>query len=179
MQLIKKHNLYTPTALVTSPTLTYFPKYIAHESLTSEKFQGNKFQGNSVEAVQNALMSYVDGIEVDVRLSKDGIPFLYQAKTLEEATNGYGKPEDYKWEQLKQLSYKSNNQKLLALTDLFNLVGSQKFIFLDIKSDKIFDHEFCSKITELINKYHIEERVIVESFNPFFLALMRLNSRNI
>lgn len=57
--------LYTPTALVTSPTLTYFPKYIAHESLTSEKFQGN-----SVEAVQNALMSYVDGIEVDVRLSK-------------------------------------------------------------------------------------------------------------
>ncbi len=59
------------------------------------------------------------------------------------------------------------------------MVGSQKFIFLDIKSDKIFDHEFCSKITELINKYHLEERVIVESFNPFFLALMRLNSRNI
>lgn len=59
------------------------------------------------------------------------------------------------------------------------MVGSQKFIFLDIKSDKIFDHAFCSKITELINKYHLEERVIVESFNPFFLALMRLNSRNI
>lgn len=25
--------LYTPTALITSPTLTYFPKYIAHKSL--------------------------------------------------------------------------------------------------------------------------------------------------
>jgi glycerophosphoryl diester phosphodiesterase len=166
--------LYTPTALITSPTLTYFPKYIAHKSLTSKKFQGN-----SLEAIQNALMSYVDGIEVDVRLSKDGIPFLYHAETLEEATNGFGKPEDYKWEQLKLLSYKNNNQKLLTLTDLFNLVGSQKFIFLDVKSDKIFNHEFCSKITELINKYHIEERVFVESFNPFFLALMRLNSRNI
>ncbi|WP_341786712.1 glycerophosphodiester phosphodiesterase family protein [Rickettsia endosymbiont of Cantharis rufa] len=83
--------LYTPTALITSPTLIYFPKYIAHRSLTSKKFQGN-----NLEAIQNALMSYVDEIEVDVRLSRDGIPFLYHAETLEEATNGFGKPEDYK-----------------------------------------------------------------------------------
>lgn len=130
--------LYTPTALVTSPTLTYFPKYIAHKALTSEKLQSNSF-----EAVQNALMSYVDGIEVDVRLSKDGIPFLYHNETLEEATNGYGKPEDYTWEQLKLLSYKNDEQKYL------------------------------------INEYHLEEKVFVESFNPVFLALMRLASRNI
>lgn len=62
--------LYTPTALSTPPFLTHFPKYVAHKSTIAGGFYGNTF-----EAIQEALASYVDGIEVDIRLSKDGVHF--------------------------------------------------------------------------------------------------------
>lgn len=70
--------LYTPTALPVGVDHYIFPTVIAHKSLTS-----NEFPGNSLSAIQDALSSTVDGIEVDVRISKDGVLFLYHGDTLE------------------------------------------------------------------------------------------------
>jgi FAD/FMN-containing dehydrogenase len=69
--------------------------------------------------------------------------------------------------------------KLVTLEDILKLVGSQKYIFLNIKTDKIFNAEAAQRIVELIQKYHLQETVIVESFNPFFLISMRLKARDI
>lgn len=167
--------LYTPTSLSTPSHHAFFPRYIAHKSLVS----GN-YKGNTIEAIQEALASYVDGLELDIRLSKDNIPFVYHGDTLEEAVNGQGSPENYTWEQLQKLSYKDAPlSTLITLEDVFKLVGAQKDIFLDIKTDKIFNREFAEKIAALIQKYHLEDSVIVESFNPFFLVSMRLAARDI
>lgn len=166
--------VYTPTAIPSSSKHTFFPTYIAHKSIVS-----NKTIGNTTKAIQEALSSYVDGIEVDVRLSKDGVLFLYHGDTLEESTNGYGKPEDHTWEQLHQLRYKDKYSKLTTLEEMFYLVGSQKFIFLDVKSDSIFNAEISDKLISLIHNHYLQETVIVESFNPFFLTSMRLKSRDI
>lgn len=167
--------IYTPTAILTPSKHAYFPKYIAHKALVS-----GDYTGNTLEAIQESLGSYVDGIEVDVRLSKDGVPFLFHAESLEEATDGIGKPENYTWEELQQLIYNDDqHSKLISLDELLELVGSQKSIFLDIKTDKILNNEFPIKIIEYIRKHHLQESVIVESFNPFFLAAMRLKDRDI
>ncbi len=166
--------LYTPTAISTPAHHAFFPRYIAHKSLVS----GN-YKGNTLEAIQEALASYVDGIELDIRFSKDGIPFVYHGDTLATIT-GQDTPEDQTWEQLQQLSYRDERQsKLVSLEAVFKLVGSQKDIFLDIKTDKIFNGKFADKISELIQKYNLEDSVIVESLNPFFLVSMRLTDRDI
>ncbi len=59
------------------------------------------------------------------------------------------------------------------------MAGNQKKIFLDIKSNKIIDREIAKNIVNLIKKYHLQENVYVESFNPIFLIQMRLISREI
>lgn len=167
--------IYTPTAILTPSMHAYFPQYIAHKALVS-----GEYSGNTLEAIQEALASYVDGIEIDVRLSKDGVPFLYHSELLEEATNGLGRPEDHNWEQLQQLMYNDDqHSRMVALDEVLELVGSQKFIFLDIKTDKILNEEFSTKIAGLIRNHCLQESVIVESFNPFFLASMRLKDRDI
>lgn len=167
--------LYLPTALITSAHHTSFPRYIAHKALVS-----NNFAANSLEGIEEAMGSLVGGIEIDIRLSKDQIPFLYHGDTLLETTNGVGIPEDYTWTELEQLSYRDANQsKLVRLADVFERVGSQKFIFLDIKTTKINNTVFVDKITELIKQYQLHDTVIVESFNPFFLIAMRLAARDI
>jgi FAD/FMN-containing dehydrogenase len=139
-----------------------------------------KHKGNTVEAIQEILSSYAEGLELDIRLSKDGVPFAYHGDTLEEATTGHGIPETMTWKQLQQISYQDTSRsKLLSLEDIFKLIGSQKFIFLDIKSDKLYDVLFAQKIAALIKHYHLEETVIVESLNPFFLISMRWVARDI
>jgi FAD/FMN-containing dehydrogenase len=167
--------LYTPTAISTPAHHFLFPRYIAHKALVSKNHKGNTF-----EALEEALASYVDGIEVDIRLSRDNVPFLYHGETLEEATNGKGIPEDHTWEQLQQLFYLDATQsKLVSLEDIFKLIGSQKYLFLDIKTSTLFNfnHNFAKEIAELIQQYHLQDSVIVESFNPFFLMAMRLSDR--
>jgi FAD/FMN-containing dehydrogenase/glycerophosphoryl diester phosphodiesterase len=170
-----KEPVYTPTAILTPSMHAYFPQYIAHKALVS-----GEYSGNTLEAIQEALTSYVEGIEIDVRLSKDGVPFLYHSDFLEGATNGHGKPEDHNWNQLQQFMYNDDHHsKIVSLDEVLELVGSQKFIFLDIKTDKILNEKFSTTIADLIRNHHLQESVIVESFNPFFLASMRLKDRNI
>ncbi|WP_010301182.1 FAD-binding protein [Candidatus Odyssella thessalonicensis] len=166
---------YTPTALNAPPSIGYLPTFIAHKSVITDTSIPN-----SIEAVEEVLASEVDGLEVDVRLSKDGIAFLYHGEALEEATNGYGKPEDKNWDELKKLHYKQDpSSGLISVETLFSLVGSQKYLFLDIKSDKIFNSTLASTLKDLIHRYHLQETVVLESFNPAFLIQMRLTARDI
>lgn len=166
---------YTPTAIPTNAQHAFFPRFIAHKSLISENHQGNTFQ-----ALQEGLASYVDALEIDVRLSKDKVPFLYHAQTLQEATDGVGVPEEYTWSQLQKFSYKNeNSSKIMSLEEVLILVGSQKFLFLDAKTDQLFNKNFSQAVVSLIKKYKLEDTVVVESFNPLFLLDTRLCARDI
>ncbi len=166
--------LYTPTALISSPSRIYLPKYIAHQSIIS-----GKYTGNTQEAIQEALQSPIEAIELDVRMSMDGVLFIYHGNTLEEGTNGTGPPEDKPWSQLQNLTYKSSTSKLVSLEAALQLVSQRKMVFLDIKTTRLRNKEFVEKLVNIIQKNHLEESVIVESFNPFFLCEMRLRCRDI
>lgn len=173
--LLSIEPLYTPTALISSKELTHLPKYIALQALVS-----GDLAGNTIEATRDALGSKVQGIEIDVRLSKDNIPFLYDSDDLSQQTNGTGRPEDHTWNELSKLTYKNpTHSHLLKLDDVFKLAGTKKFIFIDVKTTKLIDRVFAKVLVDLIHKYHLQEKVVIESSSPFFLALMRLQARDI
>lgn len=166
--------MYTPTAIPVSKDLYIFPEVIAHKAVIS----GN-YCGNTILAIKESLGSNVDGIEVDVRKSKDGVLFLYHGEKLEEFTNGNGNPEDHNWEDLSKLSYRDAfGSTVVTLEELFHTVGNQKTIFLDIKHHKVFDTELVDALVQLIKKHNMQGSVIVESFNPVFLTQMRLAARD-
>jgi FAD/FMN-containing dehydrogenase/glycerophosphoryl diester phosphodiesterase len=166
--------LYTPTALPVGTNLYDFPEVIAHKALTSDEFPGN-----SLSAITESLSSTVDGIEVDVRMSKDGVLFLYHGDTLEEYTDHQGIPEDYDWLYLSKVNYKDTEDKLISLDEFFAIVGTQKVIFLDIKSNNNIDIQMAHRVVDFIKRYQLQDNVFVESFNPIILAAIRLYSRDI
>jgi glycerophosphoryl diester phosphodiesterase len=157
----------------TTPHREPFPKYSAHKALVS----GNH-KGNTMAAIQEALASPVEGIEIDIRLSKDGVPFLYHEETLEQDTTGQGRPENYTWEELEKITY-LDGSKLVRLEEVFTLVKSQKYLFLDTKTSQICDWRFVRKLSKLIHAHQLQETVIVGSFNPIFLFWMRLATKDI
>jgi glycerophosphoryl diester phosphodiesterase len=166
--------LYTPTALNVSRDHYNFPEVIAHKALTSDTFPANSWS-----AIEESLASTIGGIEVDVRISKDGVLFLYHGDTLDEYTNQQGIPESYDWLYLSQVKYKNTEEKLVSLDEFLATVGSQKTIFIDIKSNNKIDTEIAHRVVDAIKDHKLQENIFVESFNPITLAIIRLYSRDI
>ena len=52
-----------------------------------------KYPENSIDAIREAIRLQVDIIEIDVKVSKDGVPFLMHDRTMNRTTNGKGDPE--------------------------------------------------------------------------------------
>ena len=164
---------YSPT-LLKSQNNYNFPAVIAHKALSSDEFPGN-----SLSAVIQTLDTSVEGIEVDVRMSKDSVLFLYHGDILEDYTNLKGVTENFNWSFLKGAMYNGTMEKLLLLDDFLSLVNNQKVIFLDIKSNDIFNIEMARKVVNIINKHKLEKTVFVESFNPITLGSIRKYGKNI
>lgn len=59
---------------------------------------------NTMAAFKLALeQPFVHWVELDVQLSKDGVPVVIHDFTLERTTNGTGKVKDSDWKALQQL----------------------------------------------------------------------------
>ena len=58
---------------------------------------------NTRLAIEQAIALGVDMVEVDVHLSRDGVPVLVHYPTLEQTTNGNGRVHDHTLAELKQL----------------------------------------------------------------------------
>jgi len=112
-------------------------------------FKGN--QGNAADVLQETLASYVEGIELDVTLSENGALIIDRGE----------------------------NATPLSLEEVFQMVGSQKFLFLKIKNGPISSSVLAEKLSQLIQRYYLQETVIVESFDPFFLICLRWKARDI
>ena len=58
---------------------------------------------NTIESIRTASDMGVKWVELDVKLTKDGIPVIFHDDTLDRTTNGYGPVADITYEDLRQL----------------------------------------------------------------------------
>lgn len=66
-----------------------------------------KFDENTMLAFKKAIEYKAEGIEIDVQLSKDGVPVIIHDETLDRTTNGHGFVENYTLDELKIFRTKS------------------------------------------------------------------------
>lgn len=59
---------------------------------------------NTMDAFKLAVKQGAEGIELDVQLSKDGIPVVIHDETIDRVTNGHGYVKDYTLEELKNFT---------------------------------------------------------------------------
>jgi len=134
------------------------------------------FHDNSLEAVELALsLPTMDGVEVDVRMSKDGTLWLYHENKLEAHTDGFGCIFEKTDEELEKVRYKSlHREKLARLDQIWPLLGTKQQLILDLKhwnectSGYVDMALFQDAIYALPIEYR--ERIILDSSNPNWLA---------
>jgi len=128
---------------------------------------------NTLAAFRAAEADGADGIELDVHLSRDGVPVVIHDETLERTSDGRGAVRDLTLAELRRLDAGSwfgaafTGERIPALAEVFAWAGSRLRINAEIK-----DAAAGRKVLELLQGYP-QVRVLVSSFDHRLLARMR------
>ena len=102
-------------------------KLIAHRGYTN-----NKIKENTIEAFNNAFLNGFEGIECDVRMTKDNVPVLCHNAFIGKTSNSFGLINSYTYEELKKFNFGSKETKseIPLLTDVLKKYTQIKLIEL-------------------------------------------------
>ncbi|NLF67353.1 MAG: glycerophosphodiester phosphodiesterase [Chloroflexi bacterium] len=134
-------------------------------------------RGASADAPENTLAAFglaaelgADGVELDVRLSADGEVVVIHDATVERTTNGRGRVRDLRTAELQALDA-GMEQNIPTLDDVFLAFGPSLLYNVELKDFGLTDGGLAVAVADRIEAYHLENQVVVSSFNP--LAVRR------
>ncbi|KIL45100.1 glycerophosphodiester phosphodiesterase [Jeotgalibacillus soli] len=140
------------------------------------------FPENTLIAFQETRIAGANGIELDVQMSKDRQLIVMHDETIDRTTNGSGYIKDMTYEILKALDAGSwfhssfSNEKIITLDEVLEWAtgeGNHLTINIELKNDQIFYDGLEEAVLNLVQQYHLEDRVIISSFNPKSLQKVR------
>lgn len=117
---------------------------------------------NSLHSYQECIDAGLDGIEVDIQMSKDSVLMVMHDETLDRTTSGHGKLSNYTCAQLKELSLLSpigvwTKQKIPTFEEV--LIMCKDKILIQVDKWKPYARE----ISRLAHKHNCERQLIIRS----------------
>ncbi|MBT2688895.1 glycerophosphodiester phosphodiesterase [Bacillus sp. ISL-47] len=151
-------------------------KIFAHRGVSGH------YPENTMAAFQAALEAGADGIELDVQIAKDGKLVIIHDETVDRTTNGTGCIKDLTYDEIMQLdaggwfAAANAGETIPELETVFQWAirdGNGLMINVELKNDRIEYQGLEEKVIELIQRYGLEDRVILSSFNAESLKRVR------
>lgn len=129
--------------------------------------------GERAENSMSAFRAAVEGgygIELDVRLSRDGKLVVFHDDTLDRVCGREGKVIDFTADELATFSLNGTSDGIPLFTDVLRLVDGRVPILVEIKEDP-GNSRVSEKTCEILRDY--EGEYIIESFNPLSLRTVK------
>lgn len=130
-----------------------------------------QYPENTILSFKKAIEIGVDFIEIDVRESKDGKLVVIHDESINRTTDGKGVVREMTYKEIEKYDagIKSGypGEKIPLLSEVFEETGDKVKILIEVKECEI------EKLIELIERYKMEERVFVGSFNIEYLKEIR------
>ena len=99
---------------------------IAHRGASAEKPE------NTLAAFRRALALKVDGIELDVQLTADGVPVVFHDASLRRLTGRPGRLVNQTWRDLEKLRV-AGTELIPRLADVLSLVRGRAVVQIELK----------------------------------------------
>jgi glycerophosphoryl diester phosphodiesterase len=93
-----------------------------------------EFPENTLAGFRRALELGIEGIELDVHLSKDGVPVVIHDETVDRTTNGKGAVADLTAAELRELDA-GDGEHVPTLAEVLDLVGDQLHVDIEVKAN--------------------------------------------
>lgn len=136
---------------------------------------------NTMPAFKLAHQMGAEMIELDVQLSKDGVPVVFHDRTLNKKSSGRGIVSTHTVRELKKLdvgnwfSSRFKGEKIPLLEEVLEWAKNRILLNIEIKPEAVEEKPgrgIEEKIIELAKAYNMENSVLISSFH--YLALKRL-----
>jgi glycerophosphoryl diester phosphodiesterase len=148
---------------------------------------------NTLPAFRRARELGADGVELDVTLTRDGVPVVIHDDTVDRTTNGHGEIRRMTIAEVKHLdagSWKGEQfrgETIPTLAEVFDGLADwleprasvrapSGVVNVEIKSATLGTDGVERSVVNLISQRDLAKRVIISSFNP--LALARVKGLN-
>ncbi|MCM1268328.1 MAG: hypothetical protein NC302_10525 [Bacteroidales bacterium] len=159
--------------MVNRPDTTLFRNvYFAHRGLHDNAGDAPE---NSMAAFRKAAEAGL-GMELDVQVTKDGVPVIFHDFGLERICGAEGKVADHTYEALQAYTLCHSGERIPRLSDLLAMVDGQVPLIVEIKAETT-DVSSCAAIDRLLRAYH--GAYCIESFNPLVLWWFRRNHTDV
>ncbi len=153
-----------------------FPIIFAHRGANSFAPE------NSLAAIHSAIELGCDGIELDVRLSADGEVVVFHDRNTLRMTGTPGSVGRLPLSRLKQfrlLHRDGSAESIPTLQEALELAGDKILINLDVKKESMAKNGVEEKVIKILRDQHLEENIIISSFNPIVLNKFRSLNPNL
>lgn len=139
------------------------------EKDSREHFVNYAHRGASSYTPENTLLAFytglymgANGIETDVRMTKDGVLVLFHDKTLERLTGAQGGVPDYTLAELREFVLEKDGytDKIPVFEDFLRQFSFRDITFaIELKQPGIEE-----QVADLLRKYAMEDKTVVTSF---------------
>jgi glycerophosphoryl diester phosphodiesterase len=162
-----------PATIEAFMTLDSPTRVIAHRGFSSRAPE------NTLVAIRQAIEVGADMVEIDVTVTSDGHVILLHDETLDRTTDGQGLPTEKTLDEIRRLDAGSwfgpgyAGEKIPTLSEALETVKNRILINIEIKSEAV-ERGVVPKVAILIVEHGMLDQVVVSSFSPEALRLMKI-----
>jgi glycerophosphoryl diester phosphodiesterase len=134
---------------------------------------------NTIPSFELALAQGADGVELDVRLTRDGAMIIMHDDRVDTTTDGTGYVHEMTLAEIQALDAGSwfndsfQGVRVPTLDEVFDAIGSRTRINVEIKAESVRSGGLEAKVADAIRRHNLAERVLISSFNPVTLRRFR------
>jgi glycerophosphoryl diester phosphodiesterase len=132
----------------------------------------NRYPENTLASFQAACDLNYSHLELDVQLSKDGIPVVFHDTVVDRMTNGSGAIKDLTLKELRQLKI-SGTEQIPTLEEALDLLKDQILIDIELKQMGNLYPGLEEAVVKLVGEKGMREQVIITSFDHYSLVRIR------
>ncbi|MBM7839273.1 glycerophosphoryl diester phosphodiesterase [Alkalihalobacillus xiaoxiensis] len=131
-----------------------------------------KFPENTLTAYQASIDQGFTHIEIDVHLSKDGVPVIMHDKTVDRTTDGEGPIIEHTLKQLKELKM-NEDERIPTLEETLDFAKGKVKVAIELKQPNDLYAGLEQKVYDLVVAKDMVKDVYVNSFNHQAIVRMR------
>lgn len=155
------------------PETAFFKNWLyAHRGLHDN---ASDMPENSMAAFARAIDAGF-GIEMDIQLSRDGIPVVFHDSNLKRACGVEGRVKDYSYEELRQFSLFGSGEGIPKFEEALELVDGRVPLIVEFKIAS-GNLALCPIADQILRRY--KGAYCIESFNPLGLWWYRRHHREV
>ncbi|AOS44005.1 Glycerophosphoryl diester phosphodiesterase [Lacunisphaera limnophila] len=136
------------------------PLIFAHRGASAE------LPENTLAAFRRAIALEADGIELDVQVTRDGVPVVFHDTSLRRLTGTPGHPARKTWAELRRLTI-HGREPIPRLADVLRLTRGLVVVQIELKSGPV------APVIRAIRSARAEQWVILASFHARLVAEAR------